>query len=137
MIDDVWEKAKEDNRKMIELIKPYSDMSEGDMIDEILKKIAPYITRPKQLRPFGYYLIRDDAPEEVRLLHKYITQLADNENTTGFDDDEDYIRDPETGSCYKDGKFLGFKFSDTYKPELKEQGEIYTILLKDPRNIFA
>lgn len=58
-------------------------------------------------------------------------KCIDREDWEGLvgDYDDDCIRE--------NGYRIGYKFSDTYKPEMKEIGEIHIILLNDPRCIFA
>ena len=149
-MNDEQKKRKENQDKRIgELIKPYWDVYDDngfrpygyDPCWEIMKTVIPYVIRPKKVDGLMYVLIRDDAPEDIQLLHKYLTQMADREDWVHFDR-KDMIRNPKTGFPYDEsdefgGKFLGFKYSDTYKPEMKEQGEIYTALKNDPRKIFA
>ncbi len=128
---------REQKKRIGELIEPFWDVYDENGFRpygynpcwEIMKTVIPYVIRPQKVDGLMYVLIRDDAPEDIQLLHKYLTRMADREDWVHFE--------PEDEIWDEHDHFQGFKYSDTYKPEMKEQGEIYTALINDPRMIFA
>ena len=91
-----------------------------DSYGEMFQAVAPYVIRPEG---FGEVLelsiIRDDAPEDIKILHRHLCRDCDRQISL-----DDFILD-ERGSLMDENKKLyGLKW-DKEDPYVREQALIY------------